>query len=209
MKDAGYELAVFAGDGTGPEVVREGVKILNVLAEGGPAPWRATEYPGGGQVLPQDWSGVGPRGRSGGPPRRRDPARCGRLAGGDPPERRHRRPGTRPRPPGVPRPVRERPTVPPLPGSEAPDQRRVPRGVVSEERRHGDRAREHRGPLHPACGAASRAAERRRSRSTHGSSPGRGRSAWSATRSSCARAAVPGRAGGRGPRASRASTRRT
>ncbi len=51
MKDAGYELAVFAGDGTGPEVIREGVKILNVLAEGGPAPWRATEYPGGGQYF--------------------------------------------------------------------------------------------------------------------------------------------------------------
>ena len=49
MKDAGYEVAVFAGDGTGPEVVREGIKVLNVLAELGPAPWRVSEYPGGGQ----------------------------------------------------------------------------------------------------------------------------------------------------------------
>ncbi|MGA8302839.1 MAG: isocitrate/isopropylmalate dehydrogenase family protein [Thermoplasmata archaeon] len=51
MKDAGYEVAVFPGDGTGPEVVREGIKILDVLAEGGPAPWRVTEYPGGGQYF--------------------------------------------------------------------------------------------------------------------------------------------------------------
>jgi 3-isopropylmalate dehydrogenase len=51
MKDTGYEVAVFPGDGTGPEVVREGVKILNVLAEQGPAPWRATEYEGGGQYF--------------------------------------------------------------------------------------------------------------------------------------------------------------
>jgi isocitrate/isopropylmalate dehydrogenase len=49
VKDAGYEVAVFAGDGTGPEVVREGVKALGALAEGGPAPWRLTEYSGGGQ----------------------------------------------------------------------------------------------------------------------------------------------------------------
>jgi isocitrate/isopropylmalate dehydrogenase len=51
MKDAGYEVAAFPGDGTGPEVVRQGIKILDVLAEGGPAPWRVTEYPGGGQYF--------------------------------------------------------------------------------------------------------------------------------------------------------------
>jgi len=51
MKDAGYELAIFPGDGTGPEVVREGLKVLDALAEGGPAPWRATEYAGGGQYF--------------------------------------------------------------------------------------------------------------------------------------------------------------
>ena len=49
MKEAGYEIAVFPGDGTGPEVVREGLKVLGALAEGGPAPWRPREYPGGGQ----------------------------------------------------------------------------------------------------------------------------------------------------------------
>ncbi|MGA8664336.1 MAG: isocitrate/isopropylmalate dehydrogenase family protein [Thermoplasmata archaeon] len=49
MKEAGYEIAVFPGDGTGPEVVREGLKVLAALSEGGPAPWRATQYPGGGQ----------------------------------------------------------------------------------------------------------------------------------------------------------------
>jgi 3-isopropylmalate dehydrogenase len=51
MKDAGYEVAVFAGDGTGPEVIREGLKVLNALANGGTAPWRPTEYPGGGQYF--------------------------------------------------------------------------------------------------------------------------------------------------------------
>jgi isocitrate/isopropylmalate dehydrogenase len=51
MKDGGYEVAVFPGDGTGPEVVREGRKVLDALAEGGPAPWHLTEYPGGGQYF--------------------------------------------------------------------------------------------------------------------------------------------------------------
>jgi isocitrate/isopropylmalate dehydrogenase len=49
MKDAGYAVAVFPGDGTGPEVVREGLKVLGALAEGGAAPWHLTEYAGGGQ----------------------------------------------------------------------------------------------------------------------------------------------------------------
>jgi isocitrate/isopropylmalate dehydrogenase len=49
MKEAGYQVAVFAGDGTGPEVVREGIKVLGALAEGGPSPWHLTEHPGGGQ----------------------------------------------------------------------------------------------------------------------------------------------------------------
>ncbi|HLM90905.1 MAG TPA: isocitrate/isopropylmalate dehydrogenase family protein [Thermoplasmata archaeon] len=53
MKEAGYEIAVFPGDGTGPEVVREGLKVLAALAEGGPAPWHATPYPGGGQYYLQ------------------------------------------------------------------------------------------------------------------------------------------------------------
>ncbi|MCI4373508.1 MAG: isocitrate/isopropylmalate dehydrogenase family protein [Thermoplasmata archaeon] len=49
MKDAGYEIALFPGDGTGPEVLREGRKVLDALSEGAPAPWHLTEYPGGGQ----------------------------------------------------------------------------------------------------------------------------------------------------------------
>ena len=49
MKDAGYEVAVYPGDGTGPEVIREGRRVLDALAEGGEAPWHLTEYPGGGQ----------------------------------------------------------------------------------------------------------------------------------------------------------------
>ncbi len=51
MRSAACEIAVFPGDGTGPEVVREGLKVLAALAEGGPAPWRATEYPGGAQYF--------------------------------------------------------------------------------------------------------------------------------------------------------------
>ncbi len=51
MKDAAYEIAIFPGDGTGPEVLREGEKVLGALAEGGTGPWRATEYPGGGQYF--------------------------------------------------------------------------------------------------------------------------------------------------------------
>jgi len=49
MKEAGYEIAAFPGDGTGPEVIREGEKVLAALAEGGPAPWHVTSHPGGGQ----------------------------------------------------------------------------------------------------------------------------------------------------------------
>ena len=49
MKEAGYEIAVYPGDGTGPEVVREGRRVLDALAEGGAAPWHATDYPGGGE----------------------------------------------------------------------------------------------------------------------------------------------------------------
>jgi isocitrate/isopropylmalate dehydrogenase len=49
MKDAGYEIALFPGDGTGPEVLREGRKILDALGEGDAAPWHLSEFPGGGQ----------------------------------------------------------------------------------------------------------------------------------------------------------------
>ena len=49
MSPPAYDVAVYPGDGTGPEVLREGIKVLGALAEGGPAPWNLTEYPGGGQ----------------------------------------------------------------------------------------------------------------------------------------------------------------
>lgn len=49
MSPPAYDVAVYPGDGTGPEVLREGTKVLGALAEGGPAPWTLTEYPGGGQ----------------------------------------------------------------------------------------------------------------------------------------------------------------
>jgi len=49
MKDAGYAVAVYPGDGTGPEVLREGEKVLRALGEGGEAPWHLTTYPGGGE----------------------------------------------------------------------------------------------------------------------------------------------------------------
>jgi isocitrate/isopropylmalate dehydrogenase len=53
MKDAGYEIVLFPGDGTGPEVLREGRKVLEALSEGGVAPWHLTEFPGGGQYFLQ------------------------------------------------------------------------------------------------------------------------------------------------------------
>ncbi|MGI0053529.1 MAG: isocitrate/isopropylmalate family dehydrogenase, partial [Thermoplasmata archaeon] len=47
MKSAGYRLVLLPGDGTGPEVVREGRKVLDALAEGGDHPWILEEHPGG------------------------------------------------------------------------------------------------------------------------------------------------------------------
>lgn len=49
MRSAAYDIAVFPGDGTGPEVIREGGKVLAALAENGHAPWRWTEHEGGAQ----------------------------------------------------------------------------------------------------------------------------------------------------------------
>ncbi|MGI0128573.1 MAG: isocitrate/isopropylmalate family dehydrogenase, partial [Thermoplasmata archaeon] len=49
MRPAGYEIALFPGDGTGPEVLREGRKVLQALAEGDRGRWNLTDYPGGGQ----------------------------------------------------------------------------------------------------------------------------------------------------------------
>jgi isocitrate/isopropylmalate dehydrogenase len=49
MKDAAYRFVLLPGDGTGPEVVREGRRVLDALAETGDHPWTLEEYPGGAQ----------------------------------------------------------------------------------------------------------------------------------------------------------------
>jgi len=49
MRETGYAVLLLPGDGTGPEVVREGRKVLDALAEGAPAPWHLDERPGGAQ----------------------------------------------------------------------------------------------------------------------------------------------------------------
>ena len=57
-----YNLAVIAGDGVGPEVVAEGKKILNALAEQTPGlgfrytdfPWGSAYYRETGQMMPDD-----------------------------------------------------------------------------------------------------------------------------------------------------------
>jgi 3-isopropylmalate dehydrogenase len=46
---AGYRVVLLPGDGTGPEVVREGCKVLAALAENDAAPWHLEEHAGGGQ----------------------------------------------------------------------------------------------------------------------------------------------------------------
>ncbi|EQD67337.1 Isocitrate/isopropylmalate dehydrogenase, partial [mine drainage metagenome] len=112
MKAAGYDIAVFAGDGTGPEVVREGLKILAALAEGGPAPWRTTEHPGGGQhylATGREWE---PEGEAAA--HRADAILLGAVgvAGGDPAERGPGRAGPRARTARGARPVRERAALP-------------------------------------------------------------------------------------------------
>ncbi len=47
MKDASYEVVLLPGDGTGPEVVAQGRRVLDALASGAAAPWRLSEFPGG------------------------------------------------------------------------------------------------------------------------------------------------------------------
>ena len=49
MTDAGYQVVLLPGDGTGPEVVREARKVLEALGEGDAAPWHLDEHAGGGQ----------------------------------------------------------------------------------------------------------------------------------------------------------------
>jgi isocitrate/isopropylmalate dehydrogenase len=64
MRESGYEIAVFPGDGTGPEVLREGTKVLEALAEGGPAPWHLSSYPGGGEYYLKTGKEWGPEGEA-------------------------------------------------------------------------------------------------------------------------------------------------
>lgn len=47
MSSGRYTLLLFPGDGTGPEVVREGRKVLDALAESDGVQWRIEERPGG------------------------------------------------------------------------------------------------------------------------------------------------------------------
>ncbi|MCI4325192.1 MAG: isocitrate/isopropylmalate dehydrogenase family protein [Thermoplasmata archaeon] len=49
MNSGTPRIVVLPGDGTGPEVVREGRKVLDALAENDSASWRVEEYPGGAQ----------------------------------------------------------------------------------------------------------------------------------------------------------------
>ena len=49
MSSSSYRIVALPGDGTGPEVVREGRKVLDALAENGAAPWKVEEHPGGAQ----------------------------------------------------------------------------------------------------------------------------------------------------------------
>ncbi len=62
MTSAGYEIALFPGDGTGPEVLAEGRKILDALAEGDASRWHLTEYAGGGQYYQRTGREVEPEG---------------------------------------------------------------------------------------------------------------------------------------------------
>jgi isocitrate/isopropylmalate dehydrogenase len=47
MKEAGYRIVLLPGDGTGPEVVRAGRRVLDAATEGAAAPWILEEHPAG------------------------------------------------------------------------------------------------------------------------------------------------------------------
>ncbi|MEM0129242.1 MAG: isocitrate/isopropylmalate dehydrogenase family protein [Thermoplasmata archaeon] len=49
MRSAKADIVVLPGDGIGPEVIREGLKVLSALGEGGPAPWSWTVHEGGAE----------------------------------------------------------------------------------------------------------------------------------------------------------------
>ena len=59
MKDARYRIAVLPGDGTGPEVIHAGRRVLEALADGEAAPWTLEEYEAGATYYRdhgQEWS---------------------------------------------------------------------------------------------------------------------------------------------------------
>jgi isocitrate/isopropylmalate dehydrogenase len=47
MRDAGYRIALLPGDGTGPEVIHAGRRVLEAAAEGSSSPWTLDEYSAG------------------------------------------------------------------------------------------------------------------------------------------------------------------
>lgn len=47
MRDAGYHIALLPGDGTGPEVLRAGRRVLDAVAEGASLRWSLDEYSAG------------------------------------------------------------------------------------------------------------------------------------------------------------------
>lgn len=49
MRTAAYDLVVLPGDGTGPEVIAQGRRVLDALAENSAARWSIREFPGGAQ----------------------------------------------------------------------------------------------------------------------------------------------------------------
>ena len=90
MKSTAYEIALFPGDGTGPEVLREGRKVLDALSEGDTPRWTLTDYAGGGQFYLATGREVDPESLAAGPARGRHPPGRRRLAGRLASERGHR-----------------------------------------------------------------------------------------------------------------------
>ena len=136
------DIAVIGGDGIGPEVVAEGLKVLSaVTADGGPRSRRPTttsERAGGtppARPCPDSVAGGDPRSRRDPARRRRRPRRAERCPRAGPPAA----------PALHPRPLRQPAPGPALPGRGQPPGRRAGRARRHRLRR---RARGHRGPLH-------------------------------------------------------------
>jgi 3-isopropylmalate dehydrogenase len=49
MRSSAYDIVVLPGDGTGPEVVAQGLRVLDALAENGSPRWTIAQHPGGAQ----------------------------------------------------------------------------------------------------------------------------------------------------------------